>query len=302
MKKYSVPRQIWRMLNPLLIYLGLTFFVMYSASIVYGVVFGYRLIDGGGIPDHTATIKIALDFLQENGLLLQLIGDTVCVLIFALMWRKIRTVLPKHDNTKPGIPVIILAVILCVSLDVICTSIIDLSNLIDLFPGYNEVAEYLYSGSIWVQFSLICIIAPLAEELLCRGIIMNRLCSWLPKWAAVLIPSVFFGMLHYNMIQGIGAFFLGIVFSLLYLRYRSLWIPIICHMAINLLSFVLQVSVTEDISAWYFLISGIPLAIASALLILRRTKAAVLSDEPSGFGIDTARPVIGEGILRNEQV
>jgi membrane protease YdiL (CAAX protease family) len=290
------------MLNPLLIYLGLGVFISVSASMVYSVVFGHLFTASGGIPDHMAAFKMTSDFLLENGLLLQLISNTVCVLIFALMWRKIRTDLPKHDNTKPGIPVIILAVILCVSLDVICASIIDLSNLIDLFPGYNEVAEYLFSGSIWVQFFLICIIAPLAEELLCRGIIMNRLCSWLPKWAAVLIPSVFFGMIHYNMIQGISAFFLGIVFSLLYLRYRSLWIPIICHMAINLFSFVLQVSVTEDISAWYFLISGIPLAIASALLILRRTKAAVLSDEPSGFGMDTARPVIGEGILRNEQV
>jgi len=50
MQKHSIPRQIWRVIYPLLIYLGISLFV----TIVGGVVAGFFVIHDGVNPDEIA--------------------------------------------------------------------------------------------------------------------------------------------------------------------------------------------------------------------------------------------------------
>jgi uncharacterized protein len=78
------------------------------------------------------------------------------------------------------------------------------------------------------------IVAPVAEEFLFRGVILNR---WIKKWGltkALIASSVFFGCLHVNPI-GISMF--GLLMGVLYLESQTLWVPIFCHSINNLLAF-----------------------------------------------------------------
>jgi uncharacterized protein len=86
---------------------------------------------------------------------------------------------------------------------------------------------------VW-NFLAMVVVAPIAEEFLFRGIILNR---WRERWGAargLLASALFFGCLHPHPI-GLSMF--GLIMGLLYLRDRSLWTPIFCHAINNLIAF-----------------------------------------------------------------
>ncbi|MDE0637095.1 MAG: type II CAAX endopeptidase family protein [Candidatus Poribacteria bacterium] len=81
-----------------------------------------------------------------------------------------------------------------------------------------------------LNFTTIVLIVPIFEEFFVRGILLTR---WSIKWGtpkAIFMSSLFFGILHTDII---GAFFFGYVMSILYIRTKSLIIPISIHMANN---------------------------------------------------------------------
>ena len=88
------------------------------------------------------------------------------------------------------------------------------------------------------------LLAPMGEELLCRGIIMHYLSKMsdgmgskrMAFWTANIIQAFFFGIMHGNFIQGVYAFVLGLGLGLLCEKYQSLYPAILCHFVINALS------------------------------------------------------------------
>lgn len=79
-----------------------------------------------------------------------------------------------------------------------------------------------------------CFVAPITEEFLFRGIILQR---WATKWgisAGLLSSSLLFGFLHPQ--NPIGLSLLGIVLGILYIKTRSLVVPIVFHALNNILA------------------------------------------------------------------
>jgi membrane protease YdiL (CAAX protease family) len=80
---------------------------------------------------------------------------------------------------------------------------------------------------------VIVVVAPIAEEFVFRGILLQR---WVIKWGtqrALLASAIVFGVLHANVI-GLSMF--GWVMGLLYLQSRTLIVPIVCHALNNALA------------------------------------------------------------------
>ena len=274
MPEYSIPRQIWRVIYPLLIFLGMSFVVIFFGSIIASVVIVLR----DGI-DPDAVAQALASFILEYGLWFDLVSSVLLIILFALMWRKIRLKLPNYDNTKANILTITLTVLAFVGLNYFLVSIFEITNLMQYFPSYDEIAEILGSGSFLVRILALGIAAPIVEEIVCRGIILNRLLAWMPKVVAVLVGSALFGLIHFNLLQSLYAFVLGIAFSLIYLRNRNLWIPIIAHMAFNLANVILTeiIEMTgAEISVWILLIPSTLVTALCVLLLVKRTTAASL--------------------------
>ena len=166
----------------------------------------------------------------------------------------------------------------------IILSIVELTNLTQYFPSYERLADAMTSSSYLMQFIVVGLLAPIAEEVVCRGILLNRLCSWMPKWPAVIVGSAIFGLIHFNLFQGLYAFMIGIAFSLLYLRYRNLLIPIIGHIAFNsaniVFRMVLEMTGSEEFNPWIILIPSTVIAFGIILILIKFTKAAKLIEEP----------------------
>jgi len=100
-------------------------------------------------------------------------------------------------------------------------------------PEQDDIAGDF--GPIGIQFLLIVILAPLAEEICFRGMLFGGLRTKLPFWAAALGAGAFFGLLHYttgpSAVPSLVA--LGVIFALVYEKTGSLWPAIIMHVVNN---------------------------------------------------------------------
>jgi CAAX protease family protein len=79
------------------------------------------------------------------------------------------------------------------------------------------------------------IAAPIGEELVFRGYLMNL---WRARWGvvpAVLVSSLAFGLFHWE--RAVFAAPMGVIFAMVYLKYNSLWPAIWLHASYNLLAF-----------------------------------------------------------------
>ena len=96
------------------------------------------------------------------------------------------------------------------------------------------IYEPLYTDIIMTVF-----VAPVLEEIVFRGVIMNNLKKYGIK-TAIIINSIFFALSHYNTDMVIPAFFTGIIFSYVAYKY-SIKYSILIHFFINAITKTSQV-------------------------------------------------------------
>lgn len=83
-----------------------------------------------------------------------------------------------------------------------------------------------------------CVLAPVLEEMLFRGLILRSFLGQYPRWAAISFSALFFGAAHLNIYQFLLAFCLGLLLGWLFDRSRSLIPCIALHGALNLAVFL----------------------------------------------------------------
>ena len=102
-----------------------------------------------------------------------------------------------------------------------------------LSADYSTVTQALYHQDLLLEALVLVIAAPLAEELLFRGVLFRRMrtyCSWLP---AALITSLIFAAFHGNILQGVYGFLLGMLLTWVYERLHTIWGAVLLHAAAN---------------------------------------------------------------------
>lgn len=91
----------------------------------------------------------------------------------------------------------------------------------------------------WTLLSVV-VLAPLLEELLCRGILLEGLRSRYGATSALIGSSLFFAVIHFHPVMVVNALILGLLFGYFYLRCSSLWLPILLHGFNNSLALLLM--------------------------------------------------------------
>ena len=85
----------------------------------------------------------------------------------------------------------------------------------------------------------IIVVAPITEEFIFRGVLLHRFAT---KWniaIAIWISSIIFGLLH--PLDPVGASLFGVVMALLYLKTKTLTVPIVAHAMNNTIAVIVQV-------------------------------------------------------------
>lgn len=140
------------------------------------------------------------------------------------------------------------------------------------------------------------VIAATTEELLCRGLTL-KLFSPVSKKFAVIASAVLFGVMHGNFGQMFNGFLLGLVMGYVAVKSKSLWLPIICHMAANANAMILgyfEYKKGEDFintELIYAAVLVVVAIVAIALLIKRNGK---IDEENDGYPVEQALEVSEE--------
>ncbi len=105
----------------------------------------------------------------------------------------------------------------------------------------NSTQEGILPDQAWlaqfIKLFVVVIAAPVVEEIAFRGILLQR---WERKWGvnmALLASSLAFGSLHFNPL---GMTMFGLVMGLLYIRTRTLAVPVACHVINNVFALFLE--------------------------------------------------------------
>jgi len=102
-----------------------------------------------------------------------------------------------------------------------------------LTTQYDALMETLIGGNVLLSLFVTVILAPLAEELLFRGITLRKATKFMPFMAANVLQAVLFGVYHMNLIQGIYAFALGMILGFVAEYFHSIWAAILLHACVN---------------------------------------------------------------------
>lgn len=115
----------------------------------------------------------------------------------------------------------------------VATSVV-LEPLMALLPDVPNV----YGRGVWAFLTLV-VMAPLFEEVIFRGIILESARMKYGVMGAWLISSLIFGIVHGHPTVIVNAFFIGLILGFIYLRSGSLWSSIILHAINNGIAYVM---------------------------------------------------------------
>ncbi|SDB27684.1 CPBP family intramembrane glutamic endopeptidase [Eubacterium oxidoreducens] len=197
--------------------------------------------------------------------LLAIISHLICLPLL-LRWRRLERmkimIAPRKQATGG---VVVLALVIAPLLN----NLIYLSNIMKTSGNYQNVNESFGEGAaIWL-FLYTVIMTPIAEELLYRGILYEKIKEcYRPVWG-ILISAIVFGIVHANIPQFFYATGVGVILALVYRQGGLRWC-IMTHAAVNLLALVRRF---DWIASWegereHILYESAILAIAGIVIVL----------------------------------
>lgn len=201
------------------------FIAMYSAiNIVFLV--GYFFMNP----------EASVDDIPANTFTLMLIGTQVITLLIILaIYRGSFVQVVKLRKTTPTILLWSFVIGFAgVNISVILIEILTIL-IPDQVASYQEMIEASIGGADFIySFLAAVLLAPLLEEIALRGMFF----TWFEKtnikpWLLIVLSGLFFGLFHLNPIQGTFATAIGILYALGFYMTKSLWVPIVMHVANN---------------------------------------------------------------------
>lgn len=156
-----------------------------------------------------------------------------------LSWTRALAIRPLPARHLPS-----LILVLVGSVTVFSELYVVIQWIVPVPPVYEAMLRDLLSmdGLQDVALTLLVavVVAPVLEEALFRGLILNGLARRYGPWIACVWTAAFFALFHfYNPWQILPTFFLGLVLAWLVLATRSLVSAVVLHAAFNALSLAL---------------------------------------------------------------
>lgn len=203
-----------------------------GASVVYGVLAGGYIVspEGGGARDPQVAMQLAL-FVA--GLQVGLIALTL--LAGGLSAEKRADVLALKAPAQ-GWGVLPAALLPLFAGTAAWTVALLLMQPTAVYQDLRPFQELMQGNAVWIVLPVICLGAPLSEELLFRGFLFSGLAkSRLGLLGTALLTTVLWTALHagysaFGMVEVLGV---GLYLSWLLVRTGSLWVTIICHALYN---------------------------------------------------------------------
>ena len=143
-----------------------------------------------------------------------------------------------HFGKLPAWAFLVLATVAMLAL----TMVIDPTTAFIPMPDSIKVIfeKVFVESPLWDMILSTCILAPLMEELLCRGMMLRGMLTRMRPAKAIAWSAFLFAFMHLNPWQSIPAFLIGLFLGWIYWRTHCLWATIFLHCFNNSMSTVIS--------------------------------------------------------------
>ena len=216
-------------LAPVLIHYTISYLVSLTAIIILFIRSEAAGLVADGF-DQAEMMQAVSRLYENNGLIFSGVVATITIPIFWNMLKKEKIIQKSVHHTGRYLLLIPLGIAAAVTLN----QMIGFLHLEQLFHGYAKTREVLFRESIWLSVLVLGFLVPVAEELLFRGLVYERIERRSGYLYAAIGSSLLFGAYHLNVIQFLYAFCFGLLLTFVYKNYRTIVAPVIVHAAANI--------------------------------------------------------------------
>ncbi len=114
------------------------------------------------------------------------------------------------------------------------------------FAGYAQHMSNFDVSTSSITLIYVVVIGPISEETIFRGAIFDRFHLGYKFFIANILQALLFGIYHFNLVQGIYAFLLGLLLGMIVYATGSILASIVTHMLFNATSYVLPYILTDN--------------------------------------------------------
>lgn len=204
-----------------------------------------------------------------------IISDILTILIFCLIYKIKKVGISERCQIKTRsfgayIKVILLGIMGQFAVQYLLAVLIPVmpQGWIDALQANNDS---IISASETMNIIATVIVAPVLEEIMCRGLVQGALRKAMPDWVSVLLSALIFGLLHtawndisqINFIGIIYAFSFGLLLGFVAVKFDSILPAILCHMAFNATSLAL----VGELSGFALILLNLSVPILVVLII-----------------------------------
>lgn len=195
-----------------------------------------------------AAVNLSEDTINRFGFIISMLPSyIVCLPLVMFMMKKLAV--PSEKTKEPFTVKNLLCAFLVCEAFTYTGNIIGniLSTLLAFIPGINNnntLVSLLNATDIAQSFIVVGILAPIAEELVFRKTLIDKLGRYGDK-TAIIVSAAAFALFHGNIIQFVYAFFMGIIFGYIYRRSGNIINTMILHILININGSVISMIVVQ---------------------------------------------------------
>lgn len=212
--------ELWQILYPIAIYYVVSSLAYFGLEVILGV---------------TTT---------ENYMVRQLLCGAITIpfiLRFYLADKKMRDVVygpKKFKLDKTQVKTILLTIVTVGAAGMAVNNLIAMTPMVEVSEGFQNANASFFGGEVIFQLLGSCLMIPIAEELVFRGVVYQRLRVYFDVRISLLVSAGIFGIVHMNLVQFVYAALLGLLLAFLYEKSGFFYVPVLGHIAANTIAVV----------------------------------------------------------------
>lgn len=264
MKKIG-PYKIWQVIYPIAIYYVVSSFAYFILGMFLGSeqeTYMLRQMLCGAV-----TIPFILSFYKQDKMFENVVYGTA-----------------QHSFDMRMLRNAVISIITGALCGIAVNNLIAMTPLMDVSTGFQEANNSFFAGGVIYELLGSCLVIPIAEELLYRGVVYKRLRNLFGVSAGIVLSALIFGLVHANLVQFLYAGILGLLLAYLFEVTGKLYVPVLGHIAANLAAVVRQETGWLDFAYEPTLagigVSLVLLLVVAFLLLLQRR--CVLQENDTG--------------------
>ena len=252
-------QKMWILISQFVIFVAMRGFVRNACGVA---------LDAMGIQnvsDDVSTLILGISFIAA--------GAAIFKVARGIVKRTIQDMYLTHLKKDPNSLYGVLAV-MSIALSLGLAMLFNLGGFVKGSEEFQKIAEIQASASLWVALLTYGLIAPIAEELLFRGVIYGYVRKFFDVRTAIIGSAILFVVYHGNMVQALNATILGYFMAYAYEYFGDFKVPIFMHVGMNVLALIIEYSGLGKTGfvCWPVCIVFLVLGIGCAFFLARRKR------------------------------